>query len=139
MEKRGRGRKEEPKKEKGVTDDTRLNERKQAVSDITNTFPKLFDHVKAEQQSIKAEKIQDQHYDRVKEVYNNLSNKFPKVEVTARVKTTYSMLEKTARKSDEYPDVSDVADVSALRTMCKDLKEIGTMSSYIRDNFDGLF
>jgi ppGpp synthetase/RelA/SpoT-type nucleotidyltranferase len=134
---RGRGRKEEPKKgERGTVNDSRLQERKQAISDITNTFPKLFDHIKAEQQSIKAEKIQEQHYERVKEVYNNLNDKFPKVEVTARVKTTYSMLEKTARKSDEYPDVSDVADVSALRTMCKNLKEIGEVSKYIRENFD---
>jgi len=124
------------KKEKGVTDDTRLNERKKAINDITTTFPKSFDHIKAEQQSIKAEKLQDKHYDRVQEVYNKLNDKFPKVEVTARVKTTYSMLEKTARKPDEYPDVADVADVSALRTMCKDLKEIGDVSSYIRDNFD---
>jgi len=135
-DRRGRGRKEDPKKEKGVTDDTRLNERKKAINDITTTFPKSFDHIKAEQQSIKAEKLQDKHYDRVQEVYNKLNDKFPKVEVTARVKTTYSMLEKTARKPDEYPDVADVADVSALRTMCKDLKEIGDVSSYIRDNFD---
>jgi len=134
---RGRGRKEEPKKgERETVNDSRLRERRKAINDITSTFPKSFTYVKAEQQSIKAEKIQDKHHDRVKEVHGDLSKQFPKVDVTGRVKTTYSMLEKTARKSDEYPDVSDVQDVSALRTLCKDLKEIGEVSKYIRDNYD---
>lgn len=134
---RGRGRKQEPtKSERGAVNDSRLRERGQAISDVTSTYPKQFDHARAEQQAIKAEKIQDQHYPRVKEVYNNLSNEFPNVEITGRVKDTKSMIEKLARKPDEYKDVSEVKDVSALRTLCKDLKEVGSVASYIRENFD---
>jgi ppGpp synthetase/RelA/SpoT-type nucleotidyltranferase len=119
-----------------VTDDTRMRERKQAIRDITNTYPNSFDYDRAGQQAIKAEKIQNKAEPTVKEVYDNLSEQFPKIEVTGRVKTTFSMLEKLARKPDEYKDVSDLQDVSALRTLCRDVKEVSTVRNYIKKNYD---
>jgi len=117
-------------------DDSRQVERTSAIKDITNTFPNRFDYETATKQSIKAEKIQDKHQKRVKEVINNLKEKFPNTDVTGRVKTTYSMLEKLARKPDLYKDVSDLQDVSGIRSLCKDLNEVNNVVDYVKENYD---
>jgi len=98
-------------------------------------YPLLDLHYNNNQTSVKAEKLQDKHSKRIEEVKGDLSNKFKNTEVTGRVKTTYSMLEKLARKP-EYESVSDLQDVSGIRTLCKDLKEVGKVTSYIRKNYD---
>jgi len=118
----------------GVKTD-RIKERKHAIRDITDVFPKVFDYDRAGKEAVKAEKLQDKHSKRIEEVKGDLSNKFKNTEVTGRVKTTYSMLEKLARKP-EYKSVSDLQDVSGIRTLCKDLKEVGKVTSYVRKNYD---
>src|SRR3990170_27389 len=136
---RGRGRKPTEKKgrpTKVKVDDSRQIERTDAIRDITNTFPDKFDYETATAQAIKAEKIQDKHQPRVKEVINNLKQEFPNADITGRVKTTYSMIEKLARKPDLYKDVSDLDDISAVRALCKNLDEVNDTVKHMKKTYD---
>ena len=134
---RGRGRKEDPKKEQGgKVDDSRLMERNKAIKDITDAFPKEFDYERALQQSTKSEQLQDKHMPILKEVMGELRNQFPKLDVTGRIKDTHSMLEKTVRKADKYKDVGDEDDVSAMRTLCKDMNQVDEVQEFIKTHYD---
>ena len=135
---RGRGRKPQEKKGKPtkvIVDDSRQIERTSAIKDITNTFPDKFDYETATNQAIKAEKIQDKHQKRIKEVINDLKENFPNTDITGRVKTTYRMLEKLARKPNQYKDVSDLQDVSGARVLCKTLEEVNKNVDYIKEKY----
>ncbi len=115
--------------------DTRFKERKNAIRKITDTFPNAFPYERAGSQAIKSEGLQNQHLPRVKKVHGDLSKKFSNIEFTGRVKDTYSMLEKLARKPDEYKDVSDLQDISGVRGLCKSIGEVNEVRGYIKSNY----
>jgi len=72
----------------------------------------------------------------LKEVLGELRNQFPNLDVTGRIKDTHSMLEKTVRKADKYKDVEDEDDVSAMRTLCKDMNQVNKVRDFIKKNYD---
>src|SRR3990172_3837984 len=136
---RGRGRKPEEKKGKPTKvkiDDSRQIERTDAIRDITNTFPDKFDHETATKQAIKSEKLQDKHQKRVKEVIDSLKQEFPNADVTGRVKTTYSMIEKLARRPNLYKDVSDLNDISAVRLVLENLNDVNKTVNHMKENYN---
>lgn len=98
-------------------------ERTKIVNEIHEKYPTLSkDFISKEYD--KAEKLRPKHEKLTHDYIKSFKEDFPDAEVSGRVKTTDSMLEKLGRKSDRYKNVNDLEDVSGVRIVAKDLDDV---------------
>lgn len=100
---------------------------------INKVYPNM-DMKFLEQQAMKADQVRQNATTQILTAANKIQDKFPQADIQYRVKTRRNMLEKMGRKT-KYKDVSELKDVSGLRTIVSSNEEVFKVVSELKKDY----
>lgn len=124
--------------DKQSSDKPSINKQEKTKKEITESLHKKYPNMSEkfiDEQMTKADDLRSKHEPILDKNLNDLRKEFPDAEITGRVKTSESMVEKLGRKPDSYKDVSDLKDVSGIRVVGKNMNDVnGITTSIVNGN-----